>query len=49
MCPSAGSALALLLFFAELRVQRNPDGTCLAAVTRTYSCFYVYRVELFQL
>lgn len=50
MSLSAGSALAsLLLFFADLRVQRNPDGPRLPAVTREDSCFCVYRFELFQL
>lgn len=50
MCLSAGSASAsLLLFFAELRVQRNPDGPRLAVVTREDSCFCVYRFELLQL
>ena len=36
-------------FFAELRVQRNPDGPRLAVVTREDSCFCVYRFELLQL
>lgn len=36
----------VVVFFAELRVQRNPYGPRLAVVTREDSCFCVYWFEL---